>query len=366
MSEQPSFIDVWKWTEDFHSDALRKGDRARAQLRPLYLATTQLMEASPDEAISRLQEARLLAQTLNEPYWECFFEYWICSVMIWNKREVNAGLDRAVRLAVRANASEYRRWPFNPRAQFIVLGVYKLLDPLSYRDEISNGIAYIESELNFDQEVWRLIPKYQQDMCYIAGQHEEELKYIYHFLERSQGNNFQLCSAHSLLCKEHFKAKRYQALMETAREGEAAAHKLTNRRHTQICLRLWWAIAAHAVGDKNAAREQYRAALQIKQSLGSAFRFDRADVFTVYYEFTEALDSALTCYRDIVDCTRDSGSPFLEYEARVFLCRMLKIMGLLTQEEIDATRGAQNRLKYPERYPAYLERIIAGDTAYLF
>jgi hypothetical protein len=364
MAQPPVFIDKWQWVLDFHNAMIRKGDRLRTRLHPCYLESIKYMESNPDRAISHLLEGRSLAETLHEPLWALFFDHERAKVLIARKRDLNAGLELAVQVAVSANNAENRRWPFNPSVQYNLLSAYCFYDPLSYRDDILEGIGYLENELNFDREVWQLVPSVRHELNCIAEDAEAALKDVYQYLERGQGNNYILGFAHFRLCNHLFISGRYTDLMEAATMGVQRSRNRSLQKYTLIKLQLWQAIAAFALHDVALSQQHYRTALNTMHSLGDAFRRDLIENLPIYFEVTQELERALSCYDESVAQAAVSGSPFRAYASRLARCRLLKIMGLLTEAKIETTRDARNQLKHPDRYAPRLEKIIAGDTAH--
>jgi hypothetical protein len=364
MAEPHVFINVWEWMYDFHARARRNGDQMRAQLKPLFDATSDLIESRPDEAISRFQHGRSLAQALNEPLWVLLFDNHISQILIWSKRDVAAGMDLAVRVAVSANSPEHRRWPFNPRVQYALLSAYCFYDPLSFRDEIRNGVSYLENELDYDQDVWRLVVSITHSLYCREEYLTAALNSVHEYLNRSAGSSYFLSNAYYLLCLHHFIAGNYADLRTAAQLGVGHARLITDRKYRLIKLQLWQAIAALALEGATVSQGYYHAALNTMHSIGDTFQRDRVDNLALYFELIEDFDSALTQFDENVATARLSGSPYCEYIARLGRCRLLKIMGRLTEDEIAATRGARNRLKYPDRYPPRLEKIVAGDTSH--
>jgi hypothetical protein len=365
MPDQPRFVDIWEWPRAFHERAVRANDTMRQKLWPSYREAWGVAESNPAECLTRYKGGRMLAQSLEEPLWEIFFDYWIADFLLGYQRDIQAGLDVIVRAAVRARAPEFRTWPFNPRVQFTLINAYRLYDPLSFRDEVLGGIAHLESELNYDADVWRLVSSIEHSVYRAEDNPEVALNCLYRYLERSQGDAFRLCGGYDELCSLYMAMGRYKELQETAQLGESYARKERNRKHTLINLQIWQAVGAAKSGDRELAQRLYRVALGTINSLGNAFQRDRADALPIYYEVTEQLESAQEYYRNCVAAEQQSGSPYEEYAARLALCRMLKIMGQLTEPEIEATRAAMNRLKFPLRYPLRLDRIIQGDIAHL-
>jgi hypothetical protein len=364
MAQPTNFNNPWQWVYDFQNEARRKGDRLREQLCTLCFEATNYKETDPDKAISRLKQGRGLAEVLNEPLWVMFYDYLLSTVLIWDKRDTAAGLDLAVRVAVSASAPEYRHWPFTPSVHYALLNAYSSYDPLSYRDEILTGATYLDNELNSNCDIWKVLPSLRHSLYCSEENIEAAMHSLDQYFERGQGNSYMLCRAYYRLCSHHFVTGQYRELMEASEIGVQHAQLRNHCKLVLIKLQIWQAIAAF--GDRNVdlSQQYYRNAVTTMRSLGDAIQRDQIGNLAIYYEFTYALDNALAYRNEIVACALVHGSPYHEYAARLGRCRLLKIMGLLTEEEIEATRNVRNQFKHPDRYPRRLEKIIAGDTTY--
>ena len=360
---KPQFIDVWAWIRIFHHQALRNGDPIRSRLDPLFDEAWEYFDRNPDLASNLLKQGRALAQQINEQEWVLFFDHWLCEVLAWYKHDTMKALDLAVRNVIRANQPQFRNWSFLPRIHYDLISIYGMTDPLSYGEYIRDTLQLLETELNFDSDVWRRIPAEHTSLLTIEEKPEQALQMAHESLLRSEGDDFRLAGAYSMLCPIEYCLNHIDAMIQLGQTGEIHARRATNRKYDLIELQIWQAVGYLKLGDQENAHRHYQTALSTIHSLGEAFQLFRVPVLAVYEEQLGNFDKAVGIRRDCVTQAMESGNFFAEYLARLEVCRLLKIMGLLTEDEITVTRAALNHLKTPSCYPPRLESIIAGDTS---
>ena len=357
------FIDIWEWPRNFHRQAVLRGDTMRAQLWPLYQDCWGQFEANSSKAELLLRQGRALAESAGEPFWVVFFDYWLADLALWYQQDFNAGLERAVRAAVEARKPAYQNWPFTPRVHYTLASAYSAIDPLSYADLIREVLGSLETDLNYDIDVWRLIPGVEWNLCQARSDAEGILKAARTALDRSQNDSFRLSGACDELCYASYFARRFEDLLELGQIGEMHARAAQNRRSNLASLQLWQAIGASRTSDTELARRKLQSALATLARLGDSPRRAQIMALPFYYEVVGDLDKALVVRQDQLARAIHGGNAYNEYCYRLQCCRLSKIMGTLTEADVTAARAALQQLKDPTCYPPLLDHLLAGDTS---
>jgi hypothetical protein len=361
MPDEPVFVDVWAWAYDFH--ARSAGDPIRSQIMPLFDRAWAQFEHNPDEAVALLNQGLHLAKVIDDPRWVLFFENWLADLAIWYRNDLKTGLDLAVRSSVEVRKPIFEHWPFAPRIHYELVSAYVAIDPLSYQDEIEKAVRYLDQELNYDIDVWRLVPSVRWGMAQARGDLTAMIENSNLSIARSHTDGFRLAGAYDTLCYGYYMQRTYDTLLIFSRVGETYARLAPNRRSHLASLQLWRVIGFLKTGDLEESRRMYQVALGTLNSLSGTPRQFQVMALPIYHEQLGEHDKALHIREKQREIAIRSGSPYAVYLAHLECCRLLKIMGQLDETTIAATREAHLHLKQPERYISYLDRILAGDTA---
>lgn len=347
------YVDLWEW---FNSYYRRQDERVR--LPDCFSQARKYMEKAPQQSLALLDQGRLLAEKLTEPFWVLFFDYWRCEMYTFYIEDLRAGMDLAVRVAVEARKPLYKQCPVLPRVYRILLDSYVLSDPIGYEDKIRETIAYMQNEIMLDYDTHCLLETRIARLADALEDRDELKAATLRYLALSEHNGFQKSSAYLDLCYISYREGDLEATLDYAFEAETWARRFNRKRRISSALS-WQALVARKRGDEETAERLFRQALAQAEELG---------VPPSYYEplceFHEAggqADNALKLRDRQINELAGKGYNHDECELRLKRCRLLGRMGLPLDDEIAEARKAGDRLLKPARFLAKLNRVLQGN-----
>jgi len=355
------FINPDQWLFDVERRARQTGDEQRLYMLRLYRNCWGLFEIDPEQALTRLAQARDLAITFQDDCCRIIFEHWMVQVYLYYQVDVAKALDLAAR-----SAAEIRRFPGCPVHASAVRGLidaYMEYDPVGYTNEIREALAYLENAVALDQDTWQAIPDQHADLLVALERLPEALDQELRSLDRSQGSDFRIMYACRSLAEICFGLGRPDEVLNYAALGEGHARRSSNSGRVLAALILWQAYCHCHLGDSATAAGLYQRAMNTitRQKASLVDRY--FDPLCAYLEADGALDAAIRARTLELDNAVQGHSPYRESLAHLKRCRLLEQAGTLTAAELGSARAVSARLKNPTRYLARLDRIAAGDTA---
>lgn len=347
------YVDLWEWFNGYY----RYPDE-RQRLPQCFSEARKYMEKAPQQALSLLDQGRLLADKLAEPFWVLFFEYWQCEMHTFYIEDLNAGMDLAVRMTVEARKPLYKQCPVLPRVYRVLLDTYVLCDPVGYEDKIRETLAYMETEITLDYDTHCLLETRKARLADALEDFAEVKAATLRYLALSENNGFQKSSAYLDLCYISYREGDLDATLGFANEAETWARRFNRRRRVSTALS-WQALVARKKGNEETALRHFRQALAQAEELGVAPSY-----YEPLCEFHEAggqSDTALKLRERQLSELAGKGYNHDECELRLKRCRLLGRMGLPLDDEVAEARTAGDRLLKPARFLAKLDRVLQGD-----
>src|SRR6266536_2616658 len=138
---------VWDWVEEFHKQALERGDAERARLPLYHFHAYRYRETDPAHAMSLFEEGGRLARQLNEPWWALFYDDWRVTGMLFFQRDFRRVLDLAVQNTLEVRKPAYAQFPLRLSVQRNLVAAYIGIDPSAYVEQIQQALAHLEAEV---------------------------------------------------------------------------------------------------------------------------------------------------------------------------------------------------------------------------
>src|SRR5262245_57266131 len=125
------YLSLWHWFNEYEDYAYKSGSKDKQKLpATAYKAWEFLRNANHDVALQVFKEGLKLAQDLNEPMWELFFDLWCCEILVYHKDNLKAALDQTIRAATRAHQPRYEPFPvIRSQVFFVLSNLYFMIDP---------------------------------------------------------------------------------------------------------------------------------------------------------------------------------------------------------------------------------------------
>jgi hypothetical protein len=355
------FVDPWEWKNSFYQRALWQGDKERVELVQIYDRAYQKFESNPVEARVLLEQGHSLADLLNEPHWKLFYRHWLYNVIMYYQGNFAEGIAIALKNAVEVRKPEYRHWPFLCRVYRAATDAFLIADPVGYADRITEAIDYIETQLPLDVDTWQILLETRTYLMLGLDRWDEALKLAERYLARSESSTFRRIYACELLCIIHHHFAQDKEVVQFAELGERSARS----RNYDVQLRLasfllWQAYGRRADSEK--AMQLFRSANQAIARIKAPLDTSYYDALSAFYVATGQYAEALAARnRDLTEIL-ERGSPHQECLARLSRCKILKLMGLLMPVDLEAARGASQKLIAPASFLAKLDALQQNNV----
>lgn len=357
--------DVWDEVSRRADVWYSRNDRERPRLLELFEQAMRFRETDPDRQFDLLTKARDEAQRLAEPWWILFFEKWRLDSICAGKHDFKRALPLAIELMTRFSGPEGNSHPFRDSIMALVLYVYAELDPFGYRDEIERGAEVLRARNDSSGDVENsLVSNYRQASYLIQT---ERLGEAYELAHQSLDiANYRQDPWHGtwalfLLCRI---CHALQLPDEIATHSDVMVEQssgVQNRLRTLADGWLWRAYAQLHKGDRKKASRSFQNGMRHLERVERRDEIS-AEPIATYYELLGNVKAAIGVReREIRDLMK-SGSHHRAAIAHIERCRLLKLIGEITEDDIYRARDAATLLWQPTRYFEKLDRILASEA----
>ena len=357
-----------EWVRDYLAKARAAGDKERLRLPLIYLEAYGHHETDPDRMLALLDQGRLLAKKLGEPWWVLFFDFCRTEVLLHDKMNYTHLLDHVVRTALEARKPLYAQHPLRFAALGHLAAVYLYTDPRGYAAEVRAALAHLQAELpDIRQEHYVLVSR----QCLFAealGRLEEAIALGEKGQAMLEGDPNPENALHHRaggyrdLCRLYFRRGDWQALGEAAAAGEEAARQRQAKKPLAELL-LWRAVWLRHEGDAEEAQRLCRRARSLMGRLGARPPENFIPARAAYHEQGGNLTTALRVRGRQLEQTVGRGMTAAECECHIERCRLLARLGRPLDGEMAAARQAASRSRASDFYLGRLDRIAAGEAA---
>jgi hypothetical protein len=353
---------MWDWFYAYESEAMRVGDPQRMQLPRLHRQAWYKLEMNPREGLAMYEQGKALAQTIGEPCWVLFYEYWRCEAFLFYLKELHEARIAAVQAVVEARKPEYQRCAVLPNIYRLAVDAYTLIDPVGYEDKIIELIDYIEETLHPGGGNRRLLVARRSEVAFACERMDEAIAAGQEFLRLSEeeGSVYHKAGAYAILGHYAYVSGQYDVALEHVRAGELNA-RLSGTRYFTPLLLAWQAAILRRQGDDLAAERYYRQATMQADGLLSRQSGAYYDALCDYLELSGMPDIALELRDRQLAALAGTGAHYDETDCRLRRCRLLGRMGLPLADDLHAARESTANLLKPAPFLAKLERVAQGD-----
>jgi hypothetical protein len=356
-------MSVWDWVQDYRHEAAVRGDEERLWLTQAFHEAWDLRETDTDRAGVLLDDARRLAQALDEPRWVLFYDHWLLQLARFFRRDYRNLLDRAVRAALEARKPAFAELPQRICLQEDLVGIYAAIDPVGYEDLIAQALDYMEGQVTPELECRHCVQgcrtMFELDRGRTAEARAAGLRAL-ELAEDSASDHYR-GNAYANLCLVAFRAGDDAALREWACASEELARQTDRKAFIAEAL-LWRAVAARKAGDARQARRLCTAAVSRMTRLSTPPGEAYFDALAAFCELDGDLEGALGARDRELQAIAGRGHLAQECEAHVKRCGLLARLGKLTAADLAAARVAAGKLRKPEKYLAEIDRISADSA----
>jgi hypothetical protein len=351
------------WIAEFTRRAT--GDKERLRLVSLLREAYAFRQREPKRAQALHQEGRELARRLREPWWVLAFQAWTIHQLVHHSRDFRQALDLAVAAALEARKPIYDGCPSRTTVYQDVLAVYYCTDPEGHADHIQEGFRLLDAE-HPDDFAARLR---QRNLYRWWAEQSREVERHYAAAQRALAliadNPGHYCCVHystfiyNGLCRVHFARAEWSRLAEAAALAEESSRKTGDRVELATSL-LWASLYCFHAHDELRARRLEQQAVRVMDELAVPPPDGWFEALCAVHECVGDLEAALAVRDRELVLLQAQGRTISEVFCHRERCRLLASVGRLSAAAVEAGRIAAQRLRFPERHLAELDRIAGS------
>jgi hypothetical protein len=359
---------MWDWVDQFHADAMRRGDKERVRLAELHSRAYAFRETDPDQALSIYAEGSQVARVLNEPWWVLFYDDWQVDVLLFYKQDYGAGIDLAVRNVLEVRKPTYAQFPFRFVVHRNLTSAYIGIDPQGHAGDIMQTLDFLEREIPEEGEDKYLISSNRREFYLEIGDFEKSESEAFRMMRMGDEDRGDPSNAvhHSVfncsdLCLLASKRDDRKSLLQWAEAGELSARRSDLQMQLSEFL-IWQAYVARSEGDEE------RATYLARRATSRAGRL-RMPPTPAHFESQCRLHGRGNDLERVLEIRRHelgriTGKGRTIYEVRTWLriCQLLAQLGQPFETEAAGARAAFDRLRESGRYREMLGRIQQGEV----
>jgi hypothetical protein len=358
----------WQWFQDFHQDAVARGDAERARLLTIHCEAYDQRENDPDGMLALLAEGRHMSAQLGEPWWVLLFDHWKVHTLIYHKCDFRDVLEFAVRNVLEVRKPIHLAFPMRMRVASDLVMAYLEIDPLGYSDEIVKAMDFLTTELTTEMDSSPyLLLECRRAFTFVQQQFDESRKLALSCLSRADTDPNRYTARHhtvatySYLCRLAYELADWPGLRNWAALGEELARQL-RYLHPLARFILWQAVVTDQEGDRTQAARLCRTAISRMARLGKQPSSDYFEAMAGFHEKRGEIAEALETREQELATIRGWGRLAQECDAMIKRCGLLARMGQLQPADVEEARQAAARLRKPARYLEELEEAIGGGA----
>lgn len=345
-------INIWDW---FNQGYYHEKPEVR-NLPLLFHDAWDRNETNPQECNSRLLSARALADSLNEPWWVIFFDYWRC-ILLWARLDdLHTAQRIGIQMTVDAKKPLYENHPLVPRIYNQLVSIFTYVDPVGYQDRITELMSYLENNIDIDEDIEYLLLANRANLYFALDELDTARDWALKSLSHISHRSYYAASAFSKLALYSYIQKDYERVADYVDEGEDRAREVG--RKLIICEMLAWrALLAHIEDDIPSARRFYGLAVTNCDRIGTTPTFTYHDIMCEYLERDGRSDEALELRSRQLATLAPSGLVHELCDCHLMRCRLMGRMGRLTEKDLEEAKLVASELLKPDRYLEKLAQI---------
>lgn len=355
------YVDLWGWFQQYEMTAIAHGDIRRRRLVTLAREGWHYRElADADRAIISFEEGAAIAQDLHELCWVIFHKYWVAEMMFYLKHDYQGTLDYIIRVAAECRKDIYEDCPVRSRVFFVLVNIYYMIDFYGYEQQIINLMDYIEDEIAMDEDTHLRLLHMRAQVDFEHEDYESAENKTQDMLNRSLYNSFRQRSGFHLLRAIAYARGDIVLAYEYARIAEKHAHYIQIQRSIAEG-KLWMAIYLKRMGDEQAAREQYFAALGHYEQYQLPKEVAFYDASSEYMELNGDYERALSYREALLEQVMHTASIYNQVFAHWQYCRTLGRLGKPLDSALASAHAISKNMMNPTIYLQKLAEIEAGN-----
>ena len=348
---------------DFHWQAVQRGDAPRMQLAVLWEKSVALSYEAPDQKLAIYEQARALAQKLDEPYWVLFFDHWKIEVLLYEKHRPQEALKLAARAAFEVRKPLYDAFLYRPQITLSLTACYLKLDPIGYEKPLREAFDYARQQCAGHDE---LKPYFAQQWSRfleaVADPDAVAANWEHLHLAFESGTEHYVLFALVHLCST---LASYDLEAARAHIGEFAATGLElcvleDREREAAMFTMWAAVAARWDGDEARAQSLYARAWKLQKRLSSPHNAVQFAAQIFHHDAGE-IERALKVVEDEIGVNARHELKYLEAKRRLKKLELLRELGHETEGEARRLQSVAAELKSREYWDERARLFLSGE-----
>ena len=358
------YVDLWGWFWQEERNAYRNNDDIVKQV--IELARQGWMyrrNAQSNLMLQSFEQAAAIAREHHNPCWELFATYWACSTLFYHVDDLQAALERTVKLVARAHEEAIIHCPIRSRIYFLLADIYYEIDVFGYEDKIRESLTFIETEIASDEDTYFRVQHRFADLAFLHEDYDAAFERVTAYMAKIEDNDFRMRSANQLLRLLAYARGDLTTAYEHSIQAEKYAR--TIQSHVDIGVEaLWQAAFLQHLDDQTTANAKYLQGNMIFITHDLPHWPDYYNAMCDYLETNNQPTKALEKRNQQIEEYTNYGSWFYLGLAHLQKCRLLQRMKPDEPDVKAAMQAAraisQNMLK-PALYLEKLAQIEAGN-----
>ena len=349
----------WQWMREFHWRAVQSGDAQRMQLAILWEKSIVLSYEAPDQKLAIYEQARALAERLNEPYWALFFDHWKIEALLYEKHRPQDALTLAARAAFEVRKPLYDAFLYRPQITLSLTACYLKLDPIGYEEPLREAFEYARQQCAGQDELKPYFAQQWSRFLEAVGDPDAvEANWEHLYLAFESGTEHYVLFALVHLCST---LASYDVDAARVHIGEFAATGLElcaieDREREAAIFTMWAALAARWDGDEARAQTLYARAGTMQERLTSPHNALGLAAQMFHAERGEWERALQVVEREVAVNARHE-LHFLEAKRRLKQIELLKKLGRPTDDARAALQSVAAELKSRDHWEARCEKL---------
>lgn len=353
--------DLWAWFNRYAAQAYLEGHPLKQRMIRVYDMGWEALRAERSEdALRHFAEGLDIAQKLNDPCWELFFDYWSTETIIFYQSNYHAGLDRAIKMGARAHQERYLACPIRARAYYTLMYVYYAMDAIGYEDKVREIIAFMENEIPLDDDTQHRMQYTRSGLAFSLEDYvlcEQEIQY---YLSMTIGNPHRQSGGYNMLHRIAYARGNVHDAFNYAYkcEQDATQARLQNSVANALLLQ---AVCAIRLGQTERAAALHQQGLAHYQHYNLKQLPSYYNAVCEYLELAGNPEEALTLREEEISNINKLGSVAYTAYAHLQYCRELGRSGKDIVDALQASYQAVEKLLKPQMLLDKLKKVEAGN-----
>ncbi len=349
-------MSIWDWFSERLDEYIGSGDEERIQLAELHSDGFDFQEIDPDASYDIFTQGSRLARSLNEPWWEFFYDVWRVIALKSYKNDLTNVKDLAIDCTLKVQKPEFNQHPWRFAAFNNLVGIYIDIDPVGLAPEIQQCLQYLEDSIppgNLDDYY-----VFQKNRRFFAIAREDfhealeiSLRTLNLMASRPEENDgWYEVGIHASLCWIYHKLQNWKAVIEHGQITEEMARPIAQQKTILMEGLIWQAVGNRMLGDESQACRFYRQAIRRQKQIQAIPPNEFYDGLALFHQFNGDLDKSLKVRNHQYKNIRGRGKNIQEYRAYYERCKLLFALGKFSEQNRRKLKALASRFKNPQQY----------------